>query len=94
MKGLWTALPRWLSQDKNLTAMTYKSRQVTGDLPLSLGRKGNLIFGTKLYAEHTVFRALGPLQFFLQKQASMLTIQYARILATCKNASLEREIQS
>ena len=80
--------------NKNLTAMTYKSRQVTGDLPLSLGRKGNLIFGTKLYAEHTVFRALGPLQFFLQKQASMLTIQYACILATCKNASLEREIQS
>ena len=70
--------------------MTYKSRQVTGDSPLSLGRKGNLIFGTI----HTVFRALGPLQFFLQKQASMLTIQYARILATCKNASLEREIQS
>ena len=61
MEGLWTALPHWLSQDKNLTAMTYKSRQVTGDLPLSLGREGNLIFGTKLYAEHTVFRALGPL---------------------------------
>ena len=94
MEGLWTALPRWLSQDKNLTAMTHKSRQVTGDLPLSLGRKGNLIFGTKLYAEHTIFRALGPLQSFLEKQASMLTIQYARILATCKNASLEREIQS
>lgn len=94
MEGLWTALPRWLSQDKNLTAMTYKRMQVTGDLLLSLGRKGNLIFGTKLHAEHTVFRALGPLQFFLQKQASMLTIQYARILATCKNASLEREIQS
>ena len=104
MKGLWTALPRWLSQDKkglsagtgklcifghlglvfiwscfvsglllllyyvicapvltegtdkNLTAMTYKSRQVTGDLPLSLGREGNLIFGTNfmlstLYSE-------------------------------------------
>ena len=87
-------MPRWLSQDKNLTAITYKSRQVTGDLPLSLGGKGNLIFGTKLYAEHTVFRALGPLQFFLEKQASMLTTQSAYTLVSYKNASLESEIKS
>ena len=70
MEGLWTALPRWLSQDKNLTAMTHKSRQVTGDLPLSLGRKGNLIFGTKLYAEHSELWA--PYSFsYRNKQACL-----------------------
>ena len=78
LKGLWTTLPRWLSQDKNFTAMTHKSRQVTGDLPLSLGREGNLIFGTNFMLSTLYSELWAPYSFsYRNKQACLQSSMHA-----------------
>ena len=78
MEGLWTALPHWLSQDKNLTAMTYKSRQVTGDLPCLWVEKENLFLEQNFMLSTLYSELWAPYSFsYRNKQACLQSSMHA-----------------